>query len=222
MKNKLSKVLALALGLVLVVAMLPAASANNDQLRTTIVNQTQKIMDLTYTLDTRVARADISDNAERMAAYHEGGIRPIAYFEYKRIMFPIKGVMMESNGSSYEAFEGSITKDFNKLTLGHTVALDGKVPTNIGDIPGPVATNQGEEVAAPYLGFDMNSFLVDIVSRVSADVPTTVKEALTHPAMVALMDGANFSAINSKSAIQDTAAVKAAYGKMGKGDILLA
>lgn len=221
MKNKLSKVLALALGLVLVVAMLPAASANNDALRTTVVNQTQKIMDLTYTINSRVARKDISDVPERMAAYHEGGILPIAYFEYNRIKFPLKGVMMESNGSSYEAFAGSIDYDVNKLTEGHTVDLNGNVPKNVGDIAGNLAT-AGMTPPAPYLGFDMNSFLVDLVSRVSADVPTTVKEALTHPALVALMDGANFSAINSKSAIQDTAAVKAAYGKMGKGDILLA
>jgi len=221
MKNRASKFLALALGLVLVVSMLPAVSANNDQLRNVVLTQTQKIMDLTYTIDTRIARADISGDAERFAAYHEGGILPIAYFEYNRIKFPIKGVMMESNGGSYEAIEDSINKDFNKLTEGHTVDVNGKVP-KVGDIPGFNPANQPDESAAPYLGFDMNSFLVDIVSRVSADVPTTVKEALKHESMVALLDGANLSAATSKAAITDATAAKAAYGKMGKGDILLA
>ena len=219
--KKASKFLALVLGLVLVVSMLPGVSANNDGLRTTIVNQTQKIMDLTYTIDTRIARKDISDVPERMAAYHEGGILPIAYFEYRRMNFPIKGVMMDAVGTSYEAFEGSIRKDVSVLIDGNTVDENGNEP-KLGDIPGTDPQNHEKEAAAPYLGFDMNSFLVDLVSRVSADVPTTVKEALKHPALVALLDGANLSAATSKAAITDAAAAKAAYGKLGKGDILLA
>ncbi len=220
MKNKLSKFLALALGLVLIVSMLPAVSANNDQLRNMIVGQTQKYMDLTYTIDTRVARADISGDEARMAAYHEGGILPIAYFEYNRIKFPIKGVMMDANGGTYEAFEASIDHSINKIEKDHTVDLDGKTP-KYGDIPGPTANTQPEK-AALYVGFDMNSFLMDLVSRVTPNAPTSVKEALTSDALVALMDGANLSAINSKSAIRDNAAAKAAYGKLNKGDLLLA
>ena len=220
MKNKLSKFLALALGLVLIVSMLPAVSANNDQLRNMIVGQTQKYMDVTYTINSRVARKDISDVPERMAAYHEGGILPIAYFEYNRIKFPIKGVMMDANGGTYEAFVASIDNTVNKIEKAHTVDLDGKTP-KYGDIAGPLAT-AGVTPMAPYVGFDMNSFLVDLVSRVTPNAPVSVKEALTSDALVALMDGANLSAINSKSAIQDNAAAKAAYGKMQKGDLLLA
>lgn len=218
MKHKLSKILALALGLVLIVSMVPAVSANNDQLRNVVLTQTQKIMDLTYTITSRVARADISDDAERMAAYHEGGILPIAYFEYNRLRFPIKGIMMDANGGSYEAIVGTIDPNVNQVLEASTVDLNGKTP-KLGDIAGPKTTIL---VPSDYLGMDMNSFLVDIVSRVSADVPTTVKEALKHPAMVALMDGANLNAATSKDAITDAAAAKAAYGKMQKGDILLA
>ena len=127
MKRTASKVLALALGAVLVLSLLPAVSANKTDLRNIVVGQTQKIMDVTYTANSRVTRTDISNNATRLESYYNGGILPIAYFEYNRIKFPIKGVMMDANGASYEAFEGSITKDFNKLTEGHTVDLNGNL-----------------------------------------------------------------------------------------------
>jgi hypothetical protein len=61
-------------------------------------------------------------------------------------------------------------------------------------------------------GFTLHSFLVDVISRVSPSAPTSFKEALSHNALVALLPGADLNAADSKLAISDPTAAKAAYG----------
>ena len=197
MKNPTSKLLALLLSVVLVLSLLPAVWASEDELRDTVVLQTQSIMDILWTKQKRNARASAD-----FEAMQTGGVRPTIYYESTTMSVPYKGVPVSSKGGSLEAF-------VTELNSGNAESI-------VKGIPHLVLEDYND-----YVGMDMNSFLVDIVSRVSADAPTSVKDALTHKSMVSLAGAVDSNAVDSKSAA-DPAAVKAAYSQLKKGDILLA
>lgn len=196
MKKPTSKLLALLLSVMLVLSLLPAVSASEDELRDAVVSQTQSIMDVLWTKQKRNARA--SADFEAMQA---GGIRPTIYYESDDLFIPFKGVAVSSKSGSLETFVAEIQSADSELVKG---------------VPNLVLEDYND-----YYGMDMHSFLLDVVSRVSADAPTSFKEALTHKSMVSLAGTVDASAADSKSAA-DAAAVKAAYAKLKKGDILLA
>ena len=198
MKKPISKFLALLLTVVLVLSLLPAVSASEDELRDAVVSQTQSIMDVLWTKQKRNARA--SADFEAMQA---GGVRPTIYYESDDLLVPFKGVAVSWKSGTLESFVAEINASGEEARL-------------IKGIPNLVLDNYND-----YVGMDMHSFLTDVVSRVSADAPTNVKEALNHKAMVSLAGAVNASAADSKSAA-DPAAVKAAYSKLKKGDILIA
>ncbi|MBR2934250.1 MAG: hypothetical protein IKB79_01545 [Oscillospiraceae bacterium] len=196
MKKSTSKLLALLLSVVTILAMLPAASANGDALRKAVVKQTQDIMDVDYTLQARIKRTDVT--GDKFTAYTEAGVRPATLFEWARARTPLKGMPPSSAAATLEQFKSQLSMEGSK--------------TN--DIPHMPKTNK--------YGFSLHSFLTDVISRVSPSAPTSFKDALTHDALVALLPGADLNAADSKAAISDTAAAKAAYGKLAAGDILLA
>lgn len=196
MKKSASKLLALLLGVVMIVAMLPAASANGDALREAVVQQTQDIMNVDYTLNTRIKRTDATD--EKFTAFTEGGVRPATMFEWDRARTPLKGMPPSTNAATLELFKTQLDPSVNK----------------VNGIPHMPKTNK--------YGFTLHSFLVDVISRVSPNAPATFQDALTHESMVSLLPGADLKAADSKAAITDTAAAKAAYAKLGAGDFLLA
>lgn len=194
MKKSTSKLLALLLGVVMVVAMLPAASANGDALRDAVVQQTQDIMNVDYTLQVRVARTNAT--GEVFDAFTEGGIRPATYFEWDRAHTPLKGMPVSSSAATLELFKSQLDPETNKVS----------------GIPHMPKTNK--------YGFSLHSFLTDVISRVSPNAPTSFKDALNHDSMVALLSGANLTAATSTAAVGN-ADVKAAYGKLRAGDFLL-
>ena len=90
----------------LVLTMLPTVSASTvsgGDLREMAVAQAQTIATVPWTLESRVAKADVT--GERLDAFNAGGIFPTTYFEYSRLRFPIRGVMVESNTGTLEQFE---------------------------------------------------------------------------------------------------------------------
>ena len=199
MKHPFRKLLALGLCVVLTAALLPAASATQvtgAELRAAAVAQAQAIATVPWTTESRFAKADIVD--ERLTAFHAGGILPTTYFEYSRLHFPIRGVMVECNTGTLETFKAQLD--------GASVHVEGFDPLGSH---------------AKYYGMDVNAFIADVVSRVAPVSITSLKQALTDPALEALLPGANLSAVSSKAAI-GSADVKAAYQKMGPGDLLLA
>ena len=199
MKHPFRTFLALGLCVVLTAALLPAASATQitgAELRAAAVAQAQAIATVPWTTDTRVAKANVTD--ERLDAFHAGGILPTTYFEYKRLHFPIRGVMVESNSGTLEAFTAQFDPQVTQVE-GFNYMSSRLI----------------------YTGMDVNAFIADVVGRVSPTQITTLKQALTDSALSALLPGANLSASSSKAAIGD-ADVKAAYTKMGPGDLLLA
>lgn len=199
MKKPTSKLIALLLTVVLVLSLVPATVwASEDDLRDAVVAQTQSIMDVLWTKQKRNARASADADAMRSA-----GVRPTIYYESTDLFIPYKGVAVSWKSGTLESFVAEIS------AAGEEAAL-------VKGIPNLVLDDYND-----YVGMDMNSFLTDVVSRVSAEAPTTVKEALTHKAMVSLAGAVNASAADSKSAA-DAAAVKAGYAKLKKGDILLA
>lgn len=196
MRKTNSKLLAALLGVVLLVSMLPMVSASEDDMRNAVVDHTETIMNVLWTKQKRNARA--SADADAMRAV---GVRPTIYYESDDLLIPFKGVAVSQKSGSFEAFESEIKSSGSEMITG---------------IPNLVLSDYND-----YVGMDMNSFLLDVVSRVSAEAPTSVKQAANHKSMVSLGGTVNASAADSKSAA-DAAAVKAGYAKLKKGDILLA
>ena len=196
MKKATSKLLALLLSVVMILAMLPAASANGDALREAVVKQTEAIMDVDYTLQARIKRTDVT--GDLFTEYTNGGVRPATLFEWARAQTPLKGMPPSANAATLELFKSQLS-------------TEASVTQGIPHMPEP-----------NKYGFSLHSFLMDVISRVSPSAPTSFKEALTHNSLVALLPGADLNAADSKAAISDTAAAKAAYGKLAAGDILLA
>lgn len=200
LKVPFRKILALGLCVVLASALLPAASATKvtgAELRSAAVAQAQAIATVPWTSEGRIAKANVID--ERLAAFHAGGILPTTYFEFVRLQFPFRGVMVESNNGSLETFMAQFDPEATKVE-------------GFNHIPS----------RAVFSGMDVNGFIADVISRVSPNAQvTTLKQALTDSSLEALLPGANLSAASSKSAI-GSANVKAAYDKMGPGDLLLA
>ena len=200
MKHPFRKLLALGLCVVLATALLPAASATQvtgAELRAAAVAQAQAIATVPWSVEGRVAKTNVID--ERLNAFHAGGILPTTYFEFVRLQFPFRGVMVESNNGSLEAFMAQFDPEVT-------------VVEGFNHIPN----------RAVYSGMDVNGYIADVISRVSPNSQvTTLKQALTDSSLEALLPGANLSAASSKAAI-GSADVKAAYKKMGPGDLLLA
>ena len=196
MKKSTSKLLALLLGVVMIVAMLPAASANGDALRGAVVQQVQDIMNVDYTLHVRIKRTDVT--GDKFTSYTAAGVRPATLFEWERARTPLKGMPPSDKAATLELFKTQLDPSVNK----------------VAGIPHMPKTNK--------YGFSLHSFLTDVISRVSPSAPTTFQEALTHDSLVSLLPGADLKAADSKAAITDTAAAKAAYAKLGAGDVLLA
>ena len=198
MKYPFRKLLALGLCVVLTAALLPAASAtqiSGAQLRAAAVAQAQAIATIPWSTENRIAKGDVT--GDRLDAFQAGGILPTTYFEFKRLQFPFRGVMVSENTGTLEAFSAQVDSDVDRV--------DGF----------------GHMVSTPLLGMDVNAFIADVLSRVSPTPVTSLKQALTDSTLEALLPGANLSAASSKAAI-GSADVKAAYDKMGPGDLLLA
>lgn len=196
MKKATSKLLALLLSVVMILAMLPAASANGDTLREAVVKQTEAIMDVDYTLQTRIKRTDVT--GDLFTEYTNSGVRPATLFEWIRAQTPLKGMPPSNNAATLELFKSQLS-------------MEESVTEGIPHMP-----------ERNVYGFSLHSFLTDVISRVSPNAPTSFKEALSHDALVALLPGADLNAADSKAAISDPAAAKAAYGQLAAGDILLA
>ena len=200
LNHSFRKLLALGLCVVLAAALLPAASATQvtgADLRAAAVAQAQAIATVPWTSEGRIAKANVIDS--RLDAFHAGGILPTTYFEFVRLQFPFRGVMVESNNGSLEDFTAQFDPE--------VTVVDG-----FNHLPS----------RAVYTGMDVNGFIADVISRVSPNSQiTTLKQALTDPALEALLPGANLSAASSKAAI-GSADAKAAYDKMAPGDLLLA
>ncbi len=200
--NKLTKPIALFACLALVLGFLPGPAAAADtvsgaDLRAGTVERVEAIMDVDWTLQTRQAKANIT--GELLDNYKAGGILPTTYFEYKRLQFNYKGVIVEDVPATLEEFAAMASMDASVVP----------------GIPHNIYAN------AELKGMDINSFLTDISSRVMSEPLTGLRQALTHPELTALAEGANLSAASSKAAIGAQAA-KAGYAKLGKGDLLLA
>ena len=97
--KKLRTSLATIVCLTLIMGFLPFSTAaenvvSGEDLRYSVVNRALAIMDVDWTLKTRMAKASVT--GEELASYQAAGILPTTYFEYSRLRFPIKGVMVES------------------------------------------------------------------------------------------------------------------------------
>ena len=171
MKKTAAKVLAAALSVVMLVGMIPAATAaRQEDLRKVVVNQTKAIAELDWkTLPkTRIARLDHPD--AKKEAMHEAGVVPTTYFEYDRTHVAMKGVIMENVGGTMEKIKASL------------VAKGGEV---------------SKDANGDYLGMNVNSFLVDLVSRVNPTKFTTVKEAISSGAVTSILTGVDEKAASS-------------------------
>ena len=198
MKSPFRKFLALGLCAVLTVPLLPAASATQvtgAELRAAAVAQAQAIATVPWTTEGRVAKANVTGS--QLDAFHAGGILPTTYFEFKRLKFPIRGMIVGDTPGTLEAFNAQL--DYESIKV----------------------EGYGHMLGYPSTGMDANSFLADVIGRVSPSPITTLKQALTDPTLEALLPGADLSAASSKAAI-GSADVKAAYARMNAGDLLLA
>lgn len=88
--------------------------------------------------------------------------------------FPIKGVMMDANGGTYEEFAAAIDHRINVIINGNTVDLNGKTP-KYGGIP---ALFPKTAASPPLRGFDMHFFLTDIASRMEPNAPAAPDNVL--------------------------------------------
>ena len=170
---------------------------SGETLRERVAARAEAIANVDWTLENRVSSTTIT--GDRLTAFREAGILPTTYFNYTRMGFPLKGIMVESNGATYEQFLG-------------TVEMEWAVVPGIGH----VTTEKSD-----MIGMDMNTFLTDISALVLKNPLTGVKAALTSEDLTALYSGADFSAASSMAAISSADDVKAAYAKLEKGDLLL-
>lgn len=198
MKKTAAKVLAAVLGVTLILGLIPGATAaRQEDLRKVVVNQTKAIAELDWkTLpSTRIARLDHPD--AKKAAMHESGVVPTTYFEYNRTHVALKGAIMENVGGSMEKIKA---------------ALDAKG----GEV--------SKDANGDYLGMNINSFLVDLVSRVNSTKFTTVKEAISSGAVTTMLPGVNEAAASSAAALAaiSDSDLKNAYGNLQEGDLLIA
>ena len=171
---------------------------SGNELRDSVVSRVVDIMDVEYTREKRVSWGSLGE--EKTSAFHEAGILPATYFEYKRLTFPIKGVMVETTPATLEQFAAQI--DMSQSCV-----------EGIGHIVTP---------AADSVGMDMNTILTDISARVLSEPLTGVKDALVHEELTPLYEGdIALDAVSSAQAVASAAEVKAAYAKLQKGDLLL-
>ena len=199
--NKLTKPIALFACLALVLGLLPGPAAAADtvsgaDLRAGVVQRVDDIMNVEWSLESRISKSITGDD---LAAFQAGGILPTTYFEYVRLHFSYRGVMVESEPATLEEFAAMAKPEYSVIDgIGHNIYT-----------------------VAEQKGMDINSFLTDITTFAMAQPLTGLRQALTHPELTALAEGANLSAASSKAAIGYDAA-KAGYAKLGKGDLLLA
>lgn len=176
-----------------------ASDVGGGNLREAAVAQGQFIANVPWTMENRVAKANVT--GERLDAFNNGGIFPTTYFEYSRLRFPIRGVMVESNTGTVEQFMEMFDPATTKVE-GH-----GHVPDR-----------------SYYVGMDINAFIADVIARVSPTPVTSLKQALTDDSLELLMEGVNLSAASSKAAVggMNISDASVAYDKLQKGDLLLA
>ena len=192
MKHSLSKFLALLLGLAILTALLPAASAAKpDDLRYVVANQAKAIADIDWKLETRLKSNEYPDH--KRAAFFNLGVRPTYYYEYIRMQMAYKGAIFSEYSASYEQIVAQTDEN------GYL----------------PVTPN------FDYYGMNADAFLVDVVSRVSPTPITGVKQAIQSGALTPLVAGVNPSAASSQLAVSDTKALNSAYGKLSAGDLLI-
>jgi hypothetical protein len=174
-----------------------ADTVSEADLRANVIARTQAIMDVDWSIQSRMAKANIA--GDQLAAWKAAGIHPTTYFEYDRLHFPFKGVMVHDNAATLEEFAAMAKMEYSKVE---------GIPHNI-------------YAPAEQKGMDINSFLTDITTHVLDKPLNGLKAALTDPQLTALAQGADFSAASSKAAISYEAA-KAGYAKLSAGDLLLA
>lgn len=194
MKKTATKVLAAVLGAVLLMGLIPATIAARQEDLRQVVVNQTKAI---AELEWQAAArvARTNHSDEKKAAMHEGGVLPTTYFEFSRTHVAQKGVIVENNGASLEKIK--------------TTIVDGILPkSETGD----------------YLGMNIDSFLVDIVSRVSGTRFSTVKEAIASEALTALLPAADTTAASSAAAIAGVSAsdLNGAYAMLQEGDLLIA
>lgn len=202
MKKTYSRIVSVVLSLVLIMALLPitgaaGATVSGDDMRQSVVDRTFAIMDIDWTNETRINWSDAE--GDRLLSYVNTGILPTTYFQYSRLDFPYKGLMVESNTTTFEGFLGSLTDEGAPLPgIGHYVAAKTEM-----------------------IGLSQDTLLTDITSRVMKQPLAGVRAATTSDEVVALFEGtANLNAVSSKAAISADAK-KAGYAKLQKGDLLL-
>lgn len=200
MKKRIRNGLCALLSTVLLLTLLPGATlaAPND-LRNVIVNHTKAIANIEYQLEHRIARLEYSD-AQKELIFSNGAL-PTVYFDYARLRSGVRGVLVTPTSGSFEAFKSRIN--------------------SAGMLLGQVDSASG---AGNIYGMNANSFLLDVVSRVSPVRFTTAKQAMNSEALVSLLDNVNLNAASSKAAIGNTSFdnISAAYANLSLGDILIA
>ncbi len=193
LKHPIRKLLAALLGVAMLTALLPAASAAKpDDLRHAVAAQAKAIASAQWKSEARIQRLNHSDYKKQ--AMHNTGALPISYFEYSRQPIPYVGIIMDETSASYEQFLAQLTED--------------------GFLP--------EDPYATHYGMNADAFLVDVVSRVSPTPISGVKEALSTGAVTPLLSGVDLTASSSKLAVTDRQALINAYGKLTEGDLLIA
>lgn len=200
--KKHSRAIGALLTLTMLLGLLPMSAAAQDtvagaDLRAGTVERVEAIMDVDWTLQARQAKASIT--GQDRLDYQAAGIVPTTYFEYSRLRFNYKGVIVENNPATLEEFAAMASME-------HSV---------VEGIPHNTYSN------AELKGMDINSFLTDVSTRLLKQPLTGLRQALTSQELTALAVGADLSAASSKAGIGFEAA-KAGYEKLGAGDLLLA
>ena len=142
--NKLTKPIALFACLALVLGMLPGPAAAADtvsgaDLRAGVVQRVDDIMNVEWSLESRISKSITGDD---LAAFQAGGILPTTYFEYVRLHFSYRGVMVESEPATLEEFAAMAKPEYSVIDgIGHNIYT-----------------------VAEQKGMDINSFLTDITT----------------------------------------------------------
>jgi len=91
----------------------PAAAADTvsgAELRAGVVQRVDDIMNVEWSLESRISKSIKGDD---LAAFQAGGILPTTYFEYVRLHFSYRGVMVESEPATLEEFAEKLLFEYN-------------------------------------------------------------------------------------------------------------
>lgn len=198
MKNRVRKLLCLALSLIMLLAALPAAlpavsAATPAELRQVTANQAKAIAETPWKMPARRSWEKMDEDwKEEMLVQ---GARTTTLYEYTRVPMPYLGPITEINNVSLEAYKAQL--------------VDGFLP---------------DEGTSRYAGMHIHGYLSDVLSRLIPNPILNVKDALTAEGLTPLFTGADLTASSSKEAAAGISYEDAevAYGQMELGDILLA